>query len=396
MALAALVALLVGAAFSWFGTSDTAQVWYWERQSTPQLEQAVKSQPEAPWPAYILGTRYAEQDRLEPAMDLFEKARNLAPNNYRPHFSMGLGFLRLGVPDAAVPELTRAADLAPRNDRVICYLGNAFRLVNRYREAVTAGETAVKLNPRRAENWHQLGLTYYRPTGQQGKGRDYLQRATELEPTNAEYQRDYASALSDTGQYAGAETHAREAVRLNPSDPVARYLLGKILHRSQTSPEQAIDMLRTAIRLSPQTFQPHYELGVLLEEQGDYAGALKEFEVSSRINGRHEQSWFHQASTAARLGRSAQASAARARFQALTRDRDERQYLERRVFDHPDDAALRLRFAALLERNDDLVGAAMQCQAILKKNPKHPQARALLARLAKRAGVPEDGKPAGR
>jgi len=329
-------------------------------------------------------------------MDLFEKARNLAPNNYRPHFSMGLGFLRLGVPDAAVPELTRAADLAPRNDRVICYLGNAFRLVNRYREAVTAGETAVKLNPRRAENWHQLGLTYYRPTGQQGKGRDYLQRATELEPTNAEYQRDYASALSDTGQYAGAETHAREAVRLNPSDPVARYLLGKILHRSQTSPEQAIDMLRTAIRLSPQTFQPHYELGVLLEEQGDYAGALKEFEVSSRINGRHEQSWFHQASTAARLGRSAQASAARARFQALTRDRDERQYLERRVFDHPDDAALRLRFAALLERNDDLVGAAMQCQAILKKNPKHPQARALLARLAKRAGVPEDGKPAGR
>jgi tetratricopeptide (TPR) repeat protein len=288
--------------------------------------------------------------------------------------------------------LEQAATLAPKNGRVLTYLGCALRQVDRYRDAVLAGETAVKLLPRDAEAWYQLGLTYYRPTGKQGQGRECFKRAVELDPNNAVYHRDYASSFSDVGEYAEAEREAREAVRLNPTDPVARYLLGKILHRSHASSTETVEALKEAVRLSPTTFQPHYELGLVLEESGDYASALKEFELSSRINGRHQQSWFHQSNTAARLGRTAQATAARQQFQRLTRDRDERQFLERRVFDHPNDATLRLRFAAVLERNDDLLGAAAQCQAILKKTPQHPAARAMLGRLAKKAGVPPEGE----
>lgn len=394
VALAAGLGLVTLAAAAWMVTGAQFQLWFWERQSTSQLEQAARHHPDWAWPGYVLGTRYAEQDRLETAMDQFERARNLEPNDFRPHLSLGLGFLRLGAPEAAIPELSRAAELAPKEDRVLRYLGLAFRQVNRYRDAVIAGETSVKLNARSAENWYQLGLTYYRPTGQQGKGRDCLKRAVELEPSKAEYRRDYASAFSDVGDYDQAAFHAREAVRLDPNDPVSRYLLGKIIHRSQSAPAEAAAMLREAIRLSPGTFQPHYELGVLLEEQGDFAGALAEFETSSQINAHHEQSWFHQANAASHLGRTAQAAAARRQFQVLTRDRDERQYLERRIFDHPDDATLRLRFAGLLERNGNLEAAAEQCQAILRKNPKHPQARELLARLARKAGVTDAGKPA--
>jgi len=388
--------LLAAGSLGWTLKSEAFQLWYLERQSTAELEQTVRDQPRAPWPAYVLGTRYAASGRLEPAMDLFETSRNLEPNNYRPHFSMGLGFLRLGAATAAVPELQRAAELAPKDDRVLTYLGVAFRQVDRYRDAVIAGQTAVKLNPRSAENFYQLGLTYYRPTGQQGKGRECFQRAVELDPTNAAYHRDLASSFSDMGEYEIAGQHAREAVRLNPSDAVARYLLGKVLHRSQANVPETVQALREAIRLSPNTFQPHYELGLVLEESGEYAEAHKEFEISSRINAQHQQSWFHQSSTAARLGRTAQATAARQRFQALTKDRDERQFLERRVFDHPTDIALRLRFAKILERNDDLVGAAAQCQAILKQNPKHAETRSFLQYLAKRAGVNESGEPASR
>jgi tetratricopeptide (TPR) repeat protein len=268
------------------------------------------------------------------------------------------------------------------------------RQANRYRDAVTAGELAVKLLPRDAEAWYQLGLTYYRPTGKQGQGRECFKRAVELDPGNPAYRRDYAASFSDVGEYAEAEKQARVAVRLSPNDAVARYLLGKILHRSQPGSPETVTVLQESVRLSPNTFQPHYELGLVLEESGDYAGALREFRISSQINGRHDQSWFHQATALTRLGKNAEAAAARRRFQALTRDRDERQFLERRVFDHPNDATLRLKLAALLERNDDLVAAATQCQAILQKNPQHPEARALLARLAKRAGVTDAGEPA--
>ncbi len=396
VAAAAVAGMLVVGVLAWFLTGDTYQLWSLERQPTARLERTVREQPEVPLPAWVLGTRYAEQDRLEEAMDLFEKARNLDPNNYRPHFSLGLGFLRLGAAAAAVPELERAAALAPRESRVHAFLGHAYRLSNRYMDAVRAGEQAVKLAPRSAEAWYQLGATYYRPTGQQGKGRDCFRRAVELDPDNALYRRDTAQSFSDVGEYKTAEEHARAAVRLAPTDPVAKYLLGKILHRSHAAPEEAESLLREAVRLSPNTFQPHYELGLMLEERGEHAGALAEFEASSRINDRHEQSWFHQANNAARIGRKAQAEAARKRFLALTRYRDERQYLERRVFDHPDDAALRLRFAAVLEKNNELEYAALQCQRVLARDPNHGPARALLKRLAARAekqAAPEPSVP---
>jgi len=394
VAIVAAMGLTLAAAIAWFTTTDSFQLWRLDRQPTPELERAVQAHRNAPWPAYVLGGRYAEQGRLEEAMDLFERARNLEPSNYRPHFSMGLGFLRLGVPGAAVPELELAARLAPRDPRVLSYLGYALRESNRYRDAVNVGERAVALAPRNADAWYQLGLTYYRPTGQQGKGRECLKRAVELEPRNPGYRRDYASSLTDVGEYADAQREAREAVRLNPADPVALYLLGKILHRAHGSSEETVAMLEEAIRLSPNTFQPHYELGVVLQEKGDYAAALAEFQTSSRINPGHEQSWFHQANVLERLGRKELAAAARERFTRLTRDRDERQYLERRVFDHPEDAALRLRFAAVLERNEQLEAAAMQCQVILRKEPQHAPARVMLARLAQKAEQAAKREPA--
>jgi tetratricopeptide (TPR) repeat protein len=388
LALAGLAGIGLAMVLAWVWTSEPVEIWRMDRTSTADLEQFVRTHPAAPWPAYVLGSRYAAQNRMEEAMDLFERARNLAPGSFRTHFSMGRGFMRLGAFPLAVESLQRAAQLAPREARTHLYLGVALRAMGRFREAAAAGARSTELDPRKAEAWYELGVTYYRPTGMPGEGLRCFQRAVELKPDTVIYQRAYADTLVSVGEYAKAEQHAREAVRLDPKDATARYLLGKILHRGDAAGvrrEEAGRELREAIALVPSGFQPHYELGLLLEESGDYAAALKEFETSARLHPSHEQSWFHLGNAAARLGRGKQAAGARRRFTLLTRDRDERQYLERRVFDYPEDAALRMRFAAILERAGQWREAAAQYGEVLRQQPQHRAARAALAALEKRA-----------
>lgn len=386
-------AAVVGLGYVW--NLDSVSQWRAEQTSTPQLEQAVKAQSSDPWPAYTLGTRYAKQNRLPEAMDLFERARNLAPNDYRPHLSMGLGFLRLGSAPAAVPELEQAARCAPRESRVFVYLGLALRSLNRYQEAVAAGLRSTELQPKNAEAWYQLGVTYYRPTGRRGEGRKCLDTAVRLNPNVSAYHRDYAQALSDAGEYVEAVHQAREAVRLQPDDPVSVYLLGKTLHRGAPGKDtaEAEQVLRRAAELSPTTLQPHYELGVLLEEKRDYAGALPQFELCTRLVPRNQQAWFHLSSVAERLGRKEVAQSARARQQQLTRNRDERQFLERRLFDHPRDTAIRLRLAALLERDEAYSEAAELYQQLLAAQPYNRTARESLVRLEKLAAARAAGGP---
>jgi tetratricopeptide (TPR) repeat protein len=380
--IAALVGVGLASGLAWAWSTESAELWRLDRTPTPQLERKVKEAPEAPWPAYVLGGRYALQGRLPEAMDLFERSRDHAPNSYRSHFSLGRGFIHMGAPQPAAESLKRAAALAPSEPRVQLFYGVALRECARLVEAGEAGQRAVRLAPRNAEAWYELGRTFYRPTMQPGEGRRCFAEAVKLAPERAAYRQEYGRSLADNGEYAEALPHLREAVRLAPNDAAARYLLARTLHRgSPEAHEEAVRELRHAIKLEPTLFQPRYELGVMLQETGDYAGALQEIRASAKANPGHAQSWFQLGNVAARLGRTAEAKTARERFGQLTRDRDERQFLERRIFDHPKDIPLRLKLAALLERGGALPAAGAQYQAILRLNPAHAQAKAALTRL---------------
>ena len=80
---------------------------------------------------------------------------------------------------------------------------------------------------------------------------EQARRAVALDPRDAEAHTFLAFALITAGDSAGALEAARRAVDLNPSLPWALSLLAYLIHMTGHPPQESIDLVQRAMRLSP-------------------------------------------------------------------------------------------------------------------------------------------------
>jgi len=92
------------------------------------------------------------------------------------------------------------------------------------------------------------------------------------------------SALLEADRVEDAVVQLSEAIRLNPLLSAAHANLGMaLLHAS--SPLEAEPSLRKALELDPTIPKARQMLGVLMQQRGDYAGALNEFRTAQKYGG---------------------------------------------------------------------------------------------------------------
>jgi protein O-mannosyl-transferase len=78
--------------------------------------------------------------------------------------------------------------------------------------------------------WTNVGIDFV-SRGQGDRAVHAFEQALAIDPANADLQKNLANALLDRRDFAGAERHAREALRLRPADPVAQEILAIATHR---------------------------------------------------------------------------------------------------------------------------------------------------------------------
>jgi O-antigen ligase len=159
-------------------------------------------------------------------------------------------------------------------------------------------------------------------------GIDRMRRAARLAPLQPEYRHDLAMAAINSGPptaeaYAEAWRLIAEARRLKPIDPRFPLLLGRLetiagnrLFHDRGAPGRAVALYREAIALSPHDPRPRLELGHYLIETDDLPGALAEARAALEVEPHFVRARILEASVLARLGRGAEAAAARAALEA--------------------------------------------------------------------------------
>ena len=88
-------------------------------------------------------------------------------------------------------------------------------------EAITAATRAADRNPDSVENWHDLGLLYFR-AGKLEQSRRCLERAIRVDPAHASSNNHLAVTLLAMGRTTEAERYAGRASHLLPSSTLAR------------------------------------------------------------------------------------------------------------------------------------------------------------------------------
>jgi len=218
--------------------------------------------------------------------------------------------------DGAVQEFRNALRLDPKNVNVLNSLGVCFGVRQNYAKALTAFETALKVNPAEILSLYNAGLVnlltdqrdkalkYWlkaAPLGkdvfelnfqagklllemdQPEKAQGLIQRAATLKPESALVQRLLGDTFLAQRLVDQAVTPYKKALRLHPNDAPSLSGLGRCYELKNENLDIALAFCRQSVEIKPDDGRFHVRLGRLLRKTGQYENALAAFRKAEAL-----------------------------------------------------------------------------------------------------------------
>lgn len=201
----------------------------------------------------------------------WKKAETITPLDDRSRFTLAMAEIKLNHREWARPELDKLATAHPRDSLYLYWLARLDYDAQNYTAAITRLQRIVELDPNMMRAYDSLGLCYDY-LGQFNEAIKHYNRAVELnrlQPKPSPWPHvDRAISLISLTQLVEAEKDLREALTYDARLPQAHYQLGRVLDM-QGEYQAAVQSLKQAIFLEPTYPEPHYLLGRIYHRLGD-------------------------------------------------------------------------------------------------------------------------------
>ena len=214
---------------------------------------------------FFLDGKYAS------AVIAWKKAEAISPLDQRSRFTLAMAYVELNRRDWARPELEKLAAAQPRNPLYLYWLGRLDYDRRDYASAIDRLQKVIELDPKMMRAYDSLGLCYDY-LGKFEEAVKVYDRAVELnrlQPKPSPWPHlDLAVSLISLNRLPEAEKNLREAIGYDPKLPQAHYQLGRVLEM-QGQYEGSAQSLAQAAALDPAYPEPHYLLGKIYHRLGD-------------------------------------------------------------------------------------------------------------------------------
>ncbi len=127
------------------------------------------------------GRNYQALQEFDKAIELFQKARAIEPNNPAPQDAIGWAYFLAGDPQKAMVQLEKAIEIDPNYAPAYVHLGTVYYVRRNYEGAIEMLEKAVELGEARETVYYMLGLSYVY-LDDCDKGVPWLRKALDLNP----------------------------------------------------------------------------------------------------------------------------------------------------------------------------------------------------------------------
>jgi len=268
------------------------------------------------------GVHLLRSGQAPAAAQMLMAAIEAGATDFEPHHALGIALMRSGRFADACTVLAHAAELRPNSAPAFCDLGAAHDQQGEHSEAIDAYERALALSPRIVEVQLRLGQLYalysrnaeasacferaadakpkttearlYRSDaallrGDMAEAEQWARKAVALAPGNAAARGGLAGTLYNQGRFAEAEADFEQAVLLEPR--AGKYWHGLAHCRQHAAPDDPLAARIEAVLRRPDLPEPermviHFALGKVLEDRGDYAAAMAEYDAANALRGR--------------------------------------------------------------------------------------------------------------
>ena len=273
----------------------------WLDEISPDKRIAAKERSRVDWLAEAV--IFGDQKNWQGLLDWCRDWTRVDSESYWAWFCVGEAYTGLNRYKEAIEANRSALRIKPNASEAWTNLGYIYSELNHHSDAIEAYRTALRNDPKNTLAWHNLGSTYIE-----------LDRFTDaVEPfrTALRIRPDYFDAWINLGiaynklaRHSDAIEAYQAALRINPNDASAWYAWYNIgnTYVALDRHADAIEAFRTSLRFKGNSADAWYNLGVTYNKLSRYSEAIEAYRAALRINPNDSNVWSNLAVTYAQPG----------------------------------------------------------------------------------------------
>ena len=223
-----------------------------------------------------LGLTFRQRRDFEKAINVYDKALELAPEDMRVYRNRGIAKRASGDISGAIADFDQAIILNPEYSEAYGGRGLAKRLSGDHQGAIADFDKVIELNPQSVLTYRNRGLTKRILGDHQGAIADF-DKALDLNPQYAQAYVGRGIAKRASRDHQGAIDDFDKALELTPED-MRVYRNRGIAKRASGDISGAIADFDQAITLNPEYGKAYGGRGIAKRLSGDHQGAIADFD----------------------------------------------------------------------------------------------------------------------
>ncbi|MEG4006621.1 tetratricopeptide repeat protein [Microcoleus sp. Pol11C1] len=248
----------------------------WEK-AIVNCEKAISLAPNFAAVYRQLARIWTQLEKREEAADCWYQAFNIEPNwaTAEENVTLGNSLVELGKFDRAIECYSRAIKLNPKLAIAYHNLGEMLVGQKRWDEAIANYRQAIAINPNSFESYHSLGKTWAE-RGEFDRAIACYNKSLELNPKYARAYVGLGNVFAQKQDFDAAIKCYRQTLEINDNSYWAYNCLGDALAQKQLWPE-AISCYRKAIEINPNIPWFYVNLGIAFTCEQSWDEAVAAF-----------------------------------------------------------------------------------------------------------------------
>jgi predicted TPR repeat methyltransferase len=242
-----------------------------------------------------------QKGQLEAAERLARSLTEKFPSDQLAWKVLGAVLGQTGRKLDALNVIQKAVQLAPKDAEVYNHLGNALKELGRLEEATKSYQQAVVLNPMSAESHYNLGNTLKQMRRLEEAEGNYRQ-AVVLKSDYIQAYNNLGNTLQERGMFEKAEVNYKRVIGLKPDYAEAYCNLGTTLQELERLDEAEISY-KQAIALKPNFAAAHNNLGKVMQELDKQSNAEINYKQALAFEPGLTEAYYNLANTFQKLDR---------------------------------------------------------------------------------------------
>ncbi len=223
-----------------------------------------------------LGKTYLSENKFADAQKYFDQAKSLTNINKDLNISIYLADAYINneypVAEEAIRILKQAENISIKDARLYSLMGDAYKILNKGGEAVTAYERSGELNLTNARPFARVGLIWNLARNY-GQSKASFEKALNIDPNFAPAYRDFAELYFNTGQFDLAKETFAKYLELADKNDVTQYRYAQFLFLTKDY-SKCLQILNQLKSKNPSNLNLFRLIAYCSYETGDFTNGL--------------------------------------------------------------------------------------------------------------------------